>query len=343
MPYHFQPGPAQAMKVGTFFERYRLTGQDGVMQSRPDRRYLLAVDGWAAAVAAAKHSKLDHEDEELQRLLLEKRVPIEDLGFESIVIPSETVSSSLGPNFAKKLWEAACRVKGHNSPFPSELEMRKPHHDGSFDVTGVRIQKPLYCPWPCFIPETPWDLVPQSAVFFASRMHRLEGLAKDLGILEEAEEAAKSENEKKLKEITKRLVHVRSKIFSLLLSMALYLAAATSNRDKFEFHPEDWLETYREGTEYGSEIFGIEGGLVENYAFLQKHEERLEELFTGAAHWWAPGETLENHKAQDILIEALQVMKDELLILYENMEKILKEDLREEDHQRFVPERRDHP
>lgn len=73
--------------VEEFFARFRVVGRRGMLQGpRPDDRFSLAVDGWAAAISVAVTFGLDEQGTRLNDVLLKKKLDPSEL--EGVLVSS---------------------------------------------------------------------------------------------------------------------------------------------------------------------------------------------------------------------------------------------------------------
>lgn len=198
---------------------------------------------------------------------------------------------------------------------------------GQVSEWNVRTRRPLPLPWTLHdhnqlvLKETVHDQsfeIPQSAVFFASRLHRLRQLAAVLRTVNH--EASKS---------------VRREIYSVLLSMCLYSNVMHHFEEEepersgvhlLGFYAMDWLHTFRAGTAAGSTTFGHAGGVGANGEFLHQHRDDLKTWLGDAVKWWCPhlgGRTPSQQWADEeerkIVKEAMQEMMKELFEMFAAM------------------------
>ncbi|GAA5886768.1 hypothetical protein JCM16303_003307 [Sporobolomyces ruberrimus] len=343
-------------KAGTqFYTTYRVAGSSGILHREPGAHTGLALDGWATAIATVQGFTLTRSQTKLRDLLLQGRIETKYLALESITMFSQATAvqarfphpryNNEGTQLASESWGTMCTGLGFVRPIPSKITIMRPPTNDSFRGINVNIHEPLYFPAfynpisgqaPGFnrFPRLhfPTDLVPRSAVFYASRLHCLRLLATEW----------KRDHNVPSERATPRKADCEKEIYSILLQVLLYMIAIRapgnstlhnpnhvvgveahdSGKSVCEFYAVEWLNTYRAGSACGSELFGLEGGFEKNWDFLLENEGPFQQWFENAAHWWVPGQTPENDEDREALITGLERMKNELLTIYQNLHTI---------------------
>jgi len=200
----------------------------------------------------------------------------------------------------------------------------------------VRIRQPLALPfvsseakdlvYPVYYPNKT-HLVPQSAIFYASRLYCLRKLVRNLEVIESGLANCRP-GHREHGELMKRKQEVFKQIYSVLLAASLYTSAMLRRNseesngvgiDKLGFYAETWLRTYENGTAKGSEIFGMKDGFGLNGEFLLKYRKELSSWSEEAAQWWCPDASHVDHIGRLVLGDALKEMKKELFEMYAAM------------------------
>lgn len=198
---------------------------------------------------------------------------------------------------------------------------RRVHENGDHSDYEIRTHKPLPLPWTLashpklihteVIPGEKPIGIPKSAIFFTSRLHRLRELeTARLHAVRSAKEYQSTQNQ----------------IYSVVLSMCLYMSVVIEETGLLDFYVGDWIEVFRAGTITGSEIFGTAGGFGANGRFLVGYKSRMGLLIEGAVNWWCPnhGQGTESQQWADeeerkMLRDAIKKMMKELFEMFKEM------------------------
>lgn len=251
----------------------------------------------------------------------------------------ETVSACSALSYSEQqtlIWS----YQGHYNE-PREVTINhcsKDHQGGEEYDIPVRIRQPLELPFTSreardFVyplhQNNKTHLVPQSAIFFASRFHRLRELVRKLEIAKSGLEDPRRGHRERA-EFEQRKQESLKEIYSVLLSASLYLAAMLRSnaeasrdggRDRLEYYASTWLEVYEKGTARGSEVFGMKDGFGLNGEFLLKHRKEWSVWSEEAIDWWCPNTSDRNLDRVNrvVLKNALNLLKKELFEMFAGM------------------------
>ncbi|GAA5902626.1 uncharacterized protein JCM6883_007188 [Sporobolomyces salmoneus] len=319
------------MRVVDFFKCFALVGQEE-LAGIPHSDFEFHLDGWAAAVALARDGTTlvgTSKYSQVCKILVKKQIKPEEWAIEALAISHAASDNGFSQYLLESIgvyWPAACQTQArsvcsslilplgfvakvacaNNSrpisqralvvPEEFAFSRRYKDRDGREHASIVNHRKPLVLPYPSdkvlvFARTQQGDVIPRSALFYASRFYRLRQVA------EKSQEAE----------------HVAEGLNSVLLSMVLYYAALKVKPPSVElnFEFDSWRYAHKVGTEYGGEIFGMEG-LRLNLEFFEHFQDHGEAYFKDAAKWWIPELSDEDQKKRELLLDVAMEMVHKL-------------------------------
>ncbi|GAA5989820.1 hypothetical protein JCM5350_002954 [Sporobolomyces pararoseus] len=256
------PPLISSIRVGNFFKAYRLEGNEGIDGIRSSA-FKFVVDGGAAAIAATSEIQLDDFDKKLRSIIMGKSANIRNLG--------------------------------RTGEVPLTFSVRYKIVDPAYSGILVRYRQPLAYPIPVWKQGSEYPLgfyklsrsrvvVPQSVVFFASFMNRLQQLAVQFEYLEHRRKQAIHEHTSRISEPSIEQKNVKIDIVCTLGFGSLYMAAAISEGggQVLGFDASTWIKVFDRCTSRGSKIFGYGGGMLESKKFLKENAELFDQLIDEA-------------------------------------------------------------
>ncbi|GAA5957821.1 hypothetical protein JCM3765_003777 [Sporobolomyces pararoseus] len=282
-----------SIRVGKFYRDYRLEGHKGINGIQPSASKFV-VDGAAAAIAATSEISLDAFDERLRTIIMEKSTNTRNLMVESFAVKPRN-DQSRQENTVSAYWKKVFESSGGTGSIPPTFSIWSRDVDPAYSGIAVQYRRPLAYPIPVWSRGASYPLgfyklsrsgtvIPQSVVFFASFMDRLQQLAHRFRYLEHLRNQATDEKAGRVPEPTAEQKKVKANIFSTLGFGSLYMAAATSEQGGsiLGFDADKWIKVFDRCTSRGSQIFGYEKGMVRNKRFLEENVELLNHLIEEA-------------------------------------------------------------
>ncbi|GAA5993670.1 hypothetical protein JCM5350_003019 [Sporobolomyces pararoseus] len=303
------------MLLHEFFNRFSLK-QDDQLSDFPHPDFTFEQDGWSAAVALAEdvpdweNAKDDYG--RICTILLQKKISPSRFAIESLVQwrnpgdGDENFSDWVAKD-AESYWIAASRRQSRDRVAPQKRTFAKSYTDeaGTTNHISVIYQEPIALPFPVdenrHVHRTNDNkIVPQSAIFFASRFYKLRQLERRLNALDKSNPSHQKERG-----------DIEEEVHSTLMSMILYYASAYADEDSsvpFTIDYESWKETYEHGPEYGSEIFGVKDGFGLNREFFERFLKNSSRWFKNAVEEWIPGrdtDSVQSRKAMEVVTKKM--------------------------------------
>ncbi|GAA5886704.1 hypothetical protein JCM16303_003287 [Sporobolomyces ruberrimus] len=189
----------------------------------------------------------------------------------------------------------------------------------------IRTHEPLSYPFPVeshhhlfgFVHEpNDDDYLPGSAIFFASRFHRLRELSHHLSNVSQGGRAPSAHDRQ-----------AQTDMYSIIMSMLVYyrgMLVLHTTDTNFSFRYSDWKKTYKVCEEMGSEVFGFTTSFIRNREFLFELGEqgKYEGLFKRACDWWVPEDEHPVTLNKEKLYVALSQMQINLLKIFDDPQVI---------------------
>lgn len=226
--------------------------------------------------------------------------------------------------FSERSWGLTERTLQRVNEVPQQYAFERPYNDaeGRARRLNVQYREPLALPYPPdenhYFQRTDANKhVPQSAIFFASRFHRLRELERRLLQVSKLEAIPSTRREK---EQLLREVH------SVLLSALLYFAAAWAHEDSsipFGFNYDSWKEAYEHGTSYGGEIFGLKDGFGLNREFFYRYLADSDSWIKSAIETCSHELSLEARLERGLILEVSKEMVGILQKIFDQVSRFL--------------------